>query len=138
MKMFVAMLLVSLLLSFSLGVLAQRTLTPDGYSWDSLSDGRKLGFVEGYIEGQMDAMVQRHCVEHTSNCVLKQLYGDSRVDPNTPDMLKAMETFYAMPQNLPVSWGHATIIAGAVVSGVPVAESDLEKVRKADADVHAK
>jgi len=47
--------------------------------------------------------------------------------------LDVMVKFYASPQNLPVSWGHAVIVSGAMVSGVPVSEKDLEVIRKEDA-----
>ena len=129
---------------FSLGVLADETMRPDGAWWQKIGDARRLGYVEGYVAGHGDTFMSSFC-EHATNpkiqgfsvCVLYRLQQDTMIDTDTTEVLDTMSKFYALPQNNPVRWNHAVIISRAMVSGVSVSEKDLQVIREDDAKFNA-
>jgi len=146
MKKFVLALILTSLV-FSLGVIADETIRPDGWWWHKLSPIRQLGYVEGFVAGEMESSEEHgskpfckdaakdpaHWQPVFVDCILSRFRGDTLVGTGTDKTLDIMAKFYESPQNLPVSWGHAVIISQAMVSGVPVSEKDLEAIRKHDA-----
>jgi hypothetical protein len=131
-------------LSFSLGVIADETLKPDGWSWQRINYGRQLGFVEGFVKGSDDGSTMQifkpACGKDSgrvqgldSICILSRLRGGTYTGTDADKTVETVNKLYAAPQNLPIDWGHAVIISQAMVSGVPVSERDLEVIRKDDA-----
>ena len=142
-KLILILILASL--GFSLGVLADETIRPNGWSWQKISDARRLGYVEGFSDGQTESMLEARCEEKTLKalqatgaCILHKLWLDTLIGTDADKTLDIMVKFYAVPQNLPVRWGHAVIISGAIVSGVPVEDKDLQVIRQEDAKVPSK
>jgi hypothetical protein len=143
MKIFIFTLTLTFLV-FSFGVIADETIKPDGWWWQKISPIRQLGYVEGFVAGQAESSEEAHCKtvpapateaywQSTASCILSRFRGNTLVGTDTNKTLDVMVRFYASPQNLPVSWGHAVIISQAMVSGVSVSEKDLEVIRKEDA-----
>jgi len=139
-----ALTLVLIVLSFSLGVIADETLKPDGWSWQRITYVRQLGFVEGFVKGaENESTMQTFkpaCEKDServqglaSICILSRLHGGTYVGTDAGKTVETVNMLYATPQNLPIDWGHAVIISQAMVSGVPVGERDLEVIRKDDA-----
>lgn len=128
-------------LVFSLGVMADEAIRDNGWFWYKLSDVRQLGYVEGFTEGAEEqstfgVLCKKPVLpelQATGPCILSRLRGHSQAGQHQREILDTMVKFYALPQNLPVSWGHAVIISGAMASGVPVDEKDLQVIRKEDA-----
>jgi len=136
--------LVLIVLSFSLGVIADETLKPDGWSWQRINYVRQLGFVEGFVKGSNDGTTMQifkpSCGKDServqglaSICILSRLRGSTYAGTDAGKTVETVNRLYAAPQNLPIDWGHAVIISQAMVSGVPVSERDLEVIRKDDA-----
>lgn len=126
--------------SFSLGVLADETIKPTGWSWQKVGAARQLGYVEGFNDGRLMDMEQRFCedtkmpvLKAQSKCVLYNLRQHTLLDVGTDHTLSTMSGFYAVPANLPVRWPHALVISEALASGVPISESDLQVIRAEDA-----
>jgi hypothetical protein len=129
---------------FSLGVLADEAIRPTGSWWYKISDARRLGYVEGFVDGEMSSMLEAHCekttlpaLQATGTCILYKFRQDTMLDTNTSETLETMMKFYALPQNLPIRWEHAVVISRAIASGVPVAEKDLQAIRQEDAKFSA-
>jgi hypothetical protein len=133
-------------LVFSLGVIADEAIRPDGWWWQKLSPIRQLGYVEGFAAGQTESSeedgIKPFCKEAAKDpahwqpfayCILSRLRGATYVGTDTNKTLDMVVKFYQSPQNMPVSWGHAVIISQAMLSGVPVSDKDLEEIRKHDA-----
>ncbi len=134
-------------LVFSLGVIADGTIRPDGWWWQKLSPIRQLGYVEGFVAGEMESSEEHgskpfckdaakdpaHWQPVFVDCILSQLEGDTLQPTDVNKTLDVMVKFYQSPQNMPVSWGHALIISQAMLSGLPVSDKDLEAIRKHDA-----
>jgi hypothetical protein len=143
MKRFILALILTSLV-FSMGVIADEAVRPDGLWWQKLSGIRQLGYVEGFNDGDAESRNEAHCRtlptpataaywQSTAPCILSRLRGDTLTGTDAAKTLSIMAKFYEPPQNLPVSWGHAVIISEAMVSGVPISEKDLETIRKEDA-----
>jgi hypothetical protein len=139
-----ALTLVLTVLSFSLGVIADETLKPDGWSWQRINYMRQLGFVEGFVRGSENGSTRQifkdTCGKDServqglaSICILSRLWGNAYAGTDAGKTVETVNRLYAVPQNLPIDWGHAVIISQAMVSGVPVSERDLEVIRKDDA-----
>jgi hypothetical protein len=139
-------ILVMLLLTLgTLCVGQQSTIQPNGWGWNRISDSRRLGFVEGFDfrtalaleQGtySQDATTKVTCRldPTTIICALHQLEGDTLMDIPSDKTAEMMSAFYAQPQNLPVRWGHAVVIAEAMVSGLPIPETLLKTLRQEDA-----
>jgi hypothetical protein len=143
MKRFVPTLVLALSV-FSLGVIADETIRPDGWSWQKLSRPRQFGYVEGFVDGQMESSEETRCKtlptpakdptywQSLGPCILGRLRGGTYLGTDANKTLDTMDKFYQSPQNIPVSWGHAATISQAMMSGVPVSDKDLEEIRKED------
>ncbi len=88
-------------------------------------------------------MTQEHCEKDRnlaaiSDCILYRWRMNTLIDVDTSGVLVALSKLYDEPRNLPIRWDHAVIIAEAMVSGVPISEKELEKVRQDDAKRYAK
>jgi hypothetical protein len=139
-KMLKMLAVILIAVGFSLGVLADETIKPTGWSWQKVVSARQLGYVEGFNAGIMNEMEQRFCGETKilSLCVLYNLRQHTLLDVGTAQTLSTMSAFYATPANLPVRWSHALVISAALASGVPITESDLQVIRAEDARVAVK
>lgn len=131
-------------LSFSLGVVADETIKADGWSWQKIVYLRQLGFVEGFAAGEDSGheilTFKPLCnSEHdggpvlASICALSRLRGKTYVSIDADRTIETMNKLYASPQNLPIHWRNALIVSQAMISGVPVSEKDLEAIRQSDA-----
>ena len=136
--------IVPIVLAFSLGVIADETLKPDGWSWQRINYVRQLGFVEGFVKGADDGSTMQifkpACGKDServqglaSICALSRLRENTYAGTDAGKTVETVNKLYAAPHNLPIDWGHAVIISQAMVSGVPVSERDLEVIRKDDA-----
>jgi hypothetical protein len=139
-----ALIVALIVLSFSLGVIADETIKADGWSWQKIVYVRQSGFVEGFAEGEDSAhetlTFKPLCnAEHdggpvlASICALSRLRGKTYVSIDADRTIETMNRLYASPQNLPIHWRNALIISQAMTSGVSVSEKDLEAIRQRDA-----
>ena len=130
------------------------SLQPNGFGWAKISYIRQLGYVEGFKEGRSifpfaegskdkflsscdQYMLDANASPLRKDCILHRFWGKTFVDMDTSSVLEAMNKFYAQVENLPIRWGSAVIISGAMVSGVPVDEKELQIVRQEDAKTTA-
>jgi len=138
------LIVVLIVVSFSLGVIADETIKADGWSWQKIAYVRQLGFAEGFAEGADSAhealTFKPLCDgEHdggpvlASICTLSRLRGKTYISIDADRTIETMNKLYASPQNLPIRWRNALVISQAMISGVPVSEKDLEVIRQRDA-----
>jgi|ERR1022692_532771 hypothetical protein len=128
-----------IVLVFALGLFAGDTLQPTGYWWSHISSSRQLGYVEGYQAGQAAVELEvcpdgkNPAFKHLLGCILHKWRMGTRIETDTESVITTVSHFYEEPRNAPVRWEHAVLIAGAMVSGVPVSEEDLSVIRQFDA-----
>jgi hypothetical protein len=136
------------------GSVQEESLQPNGLGWQKLSPIRQLGYVEGFREGRslfslaegMRDNFSNSCEKHVSDenagplrkeCILHKWWGKTLIGVDTSSVLEVMANLYVQSQNLPIRWGSAVVISGAMVSGVAIDEKELQIVRQEDAKTTA-
>jgi hypothetical protein len=143
MKIFIVTALMALL---PLTAVSQHApLQGNGWGWGQLSDNRRLGFIEGFdyrlaldldlgtFDQNAPMKVACRLDPTKTECALHRLEANTHLEvpfDKTVDMVSAV---YAQHQNLPLTWGHAVVIAKAMVCGLPIPETLLKALRQEDA-----